>query len=60
MKPPCRVCDHQTATHRATNPRETDPRHRTWLICRWCIRQAIKHGLDHDYEPLPPEEVTNT
>lgn len=58
MKPPCRVCDRQTATHRATNPRERDPKHRTWLICRMCIRQAIAHGLDHDYEELSQEKAS--
>lgn len=55
MKAPCRVCDRQTATHRATNPRETDPRYRSWLVCDRCIRQAVAHGLDHDYEKLEEE-----
>lgn len=53
----CRVCDMRPATHRATNPRETDQRHRTWLVCGGCIRRSVAHGLDHDYEPLPEEEA---
>jgi len=56
MKPPCKTCDRQTATHRATNPRETDRRQRTWLVCGRCIRQAVAHGLDLDYEPLEEEK----
>jgi len=52
VKAPCKTCDRQTATHRATNPRETDRRHRTWLVCDRCIRQAVAHGLDIDYTPL--------
>ena len=55
MKPPCKTCDRQTATHRATNPRETDRRHRTWLTCGTCIWQAAAQGLHYECELLPEE-----
>lgn len=55
MKAPCKTCDRRTATHRATNPRETDPKHRTWRICGSCIRQAVRYGIDLDYQELDQE-----
>ena len=57
MNPLCKTCDMHTATHWATNPRETDCNRRSWRICGRCIRQAIAHGLDLDYTPLPETDT---